>query len=111
MVAGLLGALWLTVFVSGGTRTAWPHLFYLPVVAAVIPLGRRGGITAGVAATTELEQGLGAHLAAELDRAIPEGDGLADVAVLREALDHQRFQMAFQLGQGDVELDDVSSPR
>lgn len=140
LVAGLLGVVWMAVFASGGTRTAWPHLFYLPVVAAVIPLGRRGGITAGVvatilcgplmpldvaagvaqspdnwlvrglffvivgglagtavrAATTELEHGLTAHLTAELDRAIPQGDGLADVAVLREAIDQQQFQMVFQ---------------
>ena len=51
LVAGLLVVVWAAVFAAGGTRTAWPHLFYLPVVAAVIPLGRRGGIVAGIAAT------------------------------------------------------------
>ena len=51
LVAGLLIVVWVVVFAAGGTRTALPHLFYLPVVAAVMPLGRRGGIAAGVAAT------------------------------------------------------------
>lgn len=50
LVAGLLLCTWAVVFAAGGTRTAWPHLFYLPVVFAVMPLGRRGGIVTGIAA-------------------------------------------------------------
>lgn len=51
LVVGLLAVSWTVVFAAGGTRTAWPHLFYLPVVAAVIPFGLRGGIATGLAAT------------------------------------------------------------
>lgn len=141
LVAGLLVVVWAVVFAAGGTRTAWPHLFYLPVVAAVIPLGRRGGVAAGVAATVlcgplmpldvaagvaqtpenwlvrglffvivgglagiaarastaGFEHDLTVRLAAELDPAMPDDEaGPADVAVLRELLDDERFTVVFQ---------------
>ncbi len=51
LVAVLFAGAWTAVYMAGGTHTALPHLFYLPVVAAVIPFGRRGGILAGVVAT------------------------------------------------------------
>lgn len=50
LVVALLAGAWVAVYVAGGTRTALPHLFYLPVVVAVVPFGRRGGITVGVVA-------------------------------------------------------------
>jgi EAL domain-containing protein (putative c-di-GMP-specific phosphodiesterase class I) len=50
VVALLLAACWLLVYGAGGTRTAFPHVFYLPIVLAALPFGVAGGLTAGVAA-------------------------------------------------------------
>ena len=50
-IAMLLAASWSVVFSAGGTQTAWPHVFYLPIVLAALPFGRKGGVGAGVAAT------------------------------------------------------------
>jgi EAL domain-containing protein (putative c-di-GMP-specific phosphodiesterase class I) len=47
----LLAASYALVFAAGGTRTAWPHVFYLPVVLAAFPFGRRGAIAAAIVAT------------------------------------------------------------
>ncbi len=49
-VAVLLGVCWLLVFGAGGTRTAFPHVFYLPIVLAALPFGIVGGVVAGSAA-------------------------------------------------------------
>lgn len=51
LVAVLFAGAWTSVYAAGGTHTALPHLFYLPVVAAVVPFGRLGGIAAGMVAT------------------------------------------------------------
>ena len=50
VVASLLAACWLVVYGAGGTRTALPHVFYLPIVLAALPFGVAGGLAAGVAA-------------------------------------------------------------
>ena len=50
VVALLLAACWLLVYGAGGTRTAFPHVFYLPIVLAALPFGVAGGLAAGVAA-------------------------------------------------------------
>lgn len=45
---GLLLALsWGIVHVAGGTVTAWPHLFYVPIMLAALPFGYRGGLVVG----------------------------------------------------------------
>lgn len=50
LVTLLLAGCWAVVFAAGGTRTAWPHVFYIPIVAAALPFGVRGGLAAGAAA-------------------------------------------------------------
>lgn len=50
VVGVLLAVAWVGVLVAGGTRTAFPHLFYFPVVAAGALLGGRGGAVVGVVA-------------------------------------------------------------
>ena len=50
LVVVLLVGAWAVVYSAGGTRTAWPHVFYLPIVAAALPFGVRGGLAAGVGA-------------------------------------------------------------
>lgn len=39
------------VYVAGGTRTAWPHVFYFPIVLAAVSFRVRGAIMVAVAAT------------------------------------------------------------
>jgi EAL domain-containing protein (putative c-di-GMP-specific phosphodiesterase class I) len=51
VAAALLAASWGATYLAGGTRTALPHLFYLPIVLAAVALGPRGGLCAGVLAT------------------------------------------------------------
>lgn len=50
LVVALLAGCWLVVYAAGGTRTAFPHVFYIPIVLAALPFGVWGGIGAGVAA-------------------------------------------------------------
>ena len=50
LVAVLLALAWGLVHLAGGTRTALPHLFYVPVVAAAITLGARAAVVTGVVA-------------------------------------------------------------
>lgn len=51
VVTALLGLCWLVVFTAGGTRTAFPHVFYVPIVLAALPFGVVGGLVGAVAAT------------------------------------------------------------
>jgi EAL domain-containing protein (putative c-di-GMP-specific phosphodiesterase class I) len=51
VIAALLAGSWGLTFAAGGTRTALPHVFYLPIVLAALPFGRRGGLVAGLVAT------------------------------------------------------------
>lgn len=50
LVVVLLAGCWAMVYSAGGTRTAWPHVFYIPIVIAALPFGIRGGIAAGIGA-------------------------------------------------------------
>jgi signal transduction histidine kinase len=38
------------VYLGGGTKTPWPHMFYLPVVLTAATWGMRSGLVVGVAA-------------------------------------------------------------
>ncbi len=44
VIAVLLAAAWTAVLLAGGTRSAFPHLFYVPIVIAAVPFGRRGSV-------------------------------------------------------------------
>lgn len=50
IIAVLLGGAWLVTFLSGGSRTAGPQAFYLPVILASIRAGWQGGVLAGTVA-------------------------------------------------------------
>jgi EAL domain-containing protein (putative c-di-GMP-specific phosphodiesterase class I) len=50
LISLALLACWALVYAAGGTRTAFPHVFYIPIVAAALPFGVRGGVVVGVAA-------------------------------------------------------------
>ena len=51
LVAALLLGCWVLVYTAGGTRTAFPHVFYIPIVFAALPFGLWGGLATGIAAT------------------------------------------------------------
>lgn len=51
LVVAILVGCWALVRAAGGSRTAFPHLFYVPIVLAALPFGIRGGVLAGMAAT------------------------------------------------------------
>lgn len=51
LIACLLAVIWLLVAATGGTRTALPHLFYLPILFAVGACGARGGVATAAVAT------------------------------------------------------------
>ena len=51
ILAALLALVWLIVYQSGGSQRAMPHLFYIPIILAVLPFGLWGSsVTAFVAA-------------------------------------------------------------
>lgn len=50
VLVGLLGVCWLLVYGAGGTQTAFPHVFYLPILLAASAFGVVGGVTVGVVA-------------------------------------------------------------
>ena len=47
----MLLAIWYIVHDSGGTQRAMPHLFYFPVILAVLPFGIRGSLVVALVAT------------------------------------------------------------
>jgi EAL domain-containing protein (putative c-di-GMP-specific phosphodiesterase class I) len=49
--AVLLAVAWLVVHTAGGSRTAWPHVFYFAIVFAALAFGPFGGLVAGVVAS------------------------------------------------------------
>ena len=51
ILAALLAGVWGIVFESGGSRIAMPHLFYLPIILAVLPFGMRGAAVTSLVAT------------------------------------------------------------
>ena len=44
MLIMLLAGAWAATYAGGGTTTAWPHLFYVPIVLAALPFGIKGGV-------------------------------------------------------------------
>lgn len=50
LISVLLAACWWVVYAAGGTHTAWPHAFYLPIILAATPFGVLGGLVTGLAA-------------------------------------------------------------
>lgn len=51
VLAAMVATVWVLVQASGGSETAMPHLFYLPIILATVPFGLRGSLaTAAVAA-------------------------------------------------------------
>ena len=51
ILALTLAAVWVIVYESGGSQRAFPHLFYIPIILAVLPFGWAGAaLTAVVAA-------------------------------------------------------------
>lgn len=46
----LLVVVWSVVYVGGGARTVLPHLFYVPIIVAAVPFGRRGALAVAVGA-------------------------------------------------------------
>ena len=51
LIAALLLSCWALVGAAGGSQTAFPHLFYVPIVLAALPFGITGGLVAGLGAT------------------------------------------------------------
>lgn len=49
-LAVALVAVWVVVYVGGGARTVLPHLFYVPIIVAAVPFGRRGALAVAVGA-------------------------------------------------------------
>ena len=51
ILAATLALFWVVVYQSGGTQRAMPHLFYIPIILAVLPFGLWGSsVTALIAA-------------------------------------------------------------
>lgn len=50
LVAVTLAGGWLLTFWAGGTRTAVPHAFYIPIVIAAMRFGHRGALVASITA-------------------------------------------------------------
>ncbi|MGV8979447.1 MAG: EAL domain-containing protein [Cellulomonas sp.] len=51
VLAVLLAAAWVLVYTTGGTRSALPHLFYLPIILAALSFGFRGAMATALVAT------------------------------------------------------------
>ncbi|MEX2501589.1 MAG: hypothetical protein WD336_04375, partial [Trueperaceae bacterium] len=49
-VAVMLGGAWLLTYAAGGSHTAAPHAFYLPIVVAAVLLRISGGAVTGFVA-------------------------------------------------------------
>lgn len=50
ILAALLALVWLIVYQSGGSQRAMPHLFYIPIILAVLPFGLWGSSVTAFAA-------------------------------------------------------------
>ena len=51
VLVALLVASWVLVYTTGGTRSALPHLFYLPIILAALSFGLRGAVATALVAT------------------------------------------------------------
>lgn len=49
-LTALLTGAWAATYVSGGTHQPYAHLFYIPIVAAVLPFGTRGALATALVA-------------------------------------------------------------
>ncbi|WP_250445880.1 EAL domain-containing protein [Actinotalea sp. C106] len=50
-LALMLAAIWVAVYVSGGTQRALPHLFYVPIILGALAFGWRGSFLTAIAAS------------------------------------------------------------
>ena len=50
VLVALLATIWTVIDGTGGTKRALPHLFYVPIILAVVPFGFRGGLATAVVA-------------------------------------------------------------
>jgi EAL domain-containing protein (putative c-di-GMP-specific phosphodiesterase class I) len=51
VLAALLALVWAIVYLSGGSQVTMQHLFYIPIILAVLPFGMRGAAATSVVAT------------------------------------------------------------
>lgn len=51
VLVAMLVASWVLVYTTGGTRSALPHLFYLPIILAALSFGLRGAMATALVAT------------------------------------------------------------
>lgn len=51
VVLGAAGMAWGATTLAGGSRTAFPHLFYIPILLAAVRFGAWGGAATGLLAT------------------------------------------------------------
>src|SRR5947208_21914 len=66
LLLALVGAVSGVVYQTGGTRFAWLHLMYLPIILAAAGFGVRGGIAAAFAAGLALGPQMPMNVAAHL---------------------------------------------
>lgn len=59
---------WVVVYVSGGTYTATPHLFYLPIIVATVPFGLRGALVTAVVSAIAVGPFMPVDVAAGVDQ-------------------------------------------
>ncbi len=50
VIAGAVGLAWIATYVGGGSKTALPHAFYVPLIIGSIRFGARGALVVAVAA-------------------------------------------------------------
>jgi EAL domain-containing protein (putative c-di-GMP-specific phosphodiesterase class I) len=50
VLGALLAAIWVVIDSTGGTKSALPHLFYVPIIVAALPFGTRGSVATAVLA-------------------------------------------------------------
>lgn len=51
VLVAMLVAAWVLVYATGGTKSALPHLFYLPIILAALSFGLRGSLATALVAT------------------------------------------------------------
>ncbi|NMM17947.1 MAG: EAL domain-containing protein [Cellulomonas sp.] len=51
VLVAMLVASWALAYTTGGTRSALPHLFYLPIILAALSFGLRGAMATALVAT------------------------------------------------------------
>ncbi len=124
-LAVLLAGAWAATYVSGGTQQSTAHLFYLPIVAAVLPFGTRGALATAVVAgilcgplmpldtaTGEAQSLTGWLFRTAMFLAVGSVVGLS--RTLRESVTEQRLtdevQDAMELAATPAEVDEAIVP-